>query len=191
MKVIAFNGSPRPRGNTGAAIATVLGRLETQGIETEMIQLGGRRLSGCTSCGRCRINHNRRCVIEDDGMNGFIEKMCEADGIIIGSPVYFGNVTTEVKALIDRAGYVSGSNGGLFRRKVGAAVVATRRAGSNFTFAAINFFFGITEMIVAGSTYWNMTLSRDIGDYSRDTEGVRTMETLGDNMAWLLKKLNG
>ena len=190
MKVVAFNGSPRPRGNTYAAIKTVLGRLETEGIETEIIQLGGKRLSGCTSCGRCRINHDRRCVIDDDEMNSFIAKMIEADGIIIGSPVFFSNVTTEVKALIDRAGYVSSSNGGMFKRKVGAGVVSVRRAGSNFTYAAINFFFGITEMIVPNSSYWNMTLARDIGDFGRDSEGIKTMETLGDNMAWLLKKIH-
>jgi multimeric flavodoxin WrbA len=190
MKVVAFNGSPRPNGNTHAAIMTVLGRLEKEGIETEIVQLGGKKLSGCTSCGRCRINHDRRCVIDSDDMNYFIGKMAEADGIIIGSPVFFSNVTSEVKALIDRAGYVSGSNGGMFKRKVGAAVVSVRRAGSNFTYAAINFFFGITEMIVPNSSYWNMTLARDIGDFKSDPEGIRTMETLGDNMAWLLHKLH-
>jgi multimeric flavodoxin WrbA len=190
MKVIAFNGSPRVHGNTYAALKSVLGQLDAAGIETEIIQLGGKRLSGCTSCGRCRINHDKRCVIDDDEMNGFIAKMIEADGIIIGSPVYFGNVTPEVKALIDRSGYVSGSNSGLFKRKVGAAVVSARRAGTNFTYAAINFFFGITEMIVPNSSYWNMTLSRDIGDFAADAEGVRTMEKLGDNMAWLLGKLH-
>ena len=189
MKVVAFNGSPRPNGNTSAAIRTVLARLEHEGIETEFVQLGGKRLSGCISCGRCRLNRDKRCAVDDDEMNELIGKMFAADGILIGSPVYFGNVTPEVKALIDRAGYVSGANGGLLKRKVGAAVVAGRRAGTNFTFAAINFFFGIAEMIVPNSSYWNMTLSRDLGDFKRDAEGIRTMETLGDNMAWLLKKL--
>ena len=190
MKVVAFNGSPRPNGNTSEAIRTVLARLEREGIETEFVQLGGKRLSGCINCGQCRLNRDRRCAVDNDGMNELIGKMFAADGILIGSPVYFGNVTPEVKALIDRAGYVSGANGGLLKRKAGAAVVSARRAGANFTFAAINFFFGITEMIVPSSSYWNMTLSRDLGDFRRDAEGVRTMETLGDNMAWLLKKLH-
>jgi len=190
LKVVAFNGSPRPNGNTYAALKTVLEKLEKQGIETEIIQVGGKRLWGCIDCGKCRLNHNKRCAVDSDEMNFFISKMYEADGILIGSPVYFGNVTTETKALIDRAGYVSGSNGGLLKHKVGAAVVCARRAGSNFTYAAINFFFGITEMIIPGSSYWNMTLSRDIGDYSHDAEGVKTFEVLGENMAYLLKKLN-
>jgi multimeric flavodoxin WrbA len=190
MKVVAFNGSPRPRGNTYSALRTVLDRLELAGIETELVQLGGKQLHGCTSCGRCRLNHDKRCVIDTDEMNDFIAKMIEADGIIIGSPVYFSNITPEVKALIDRSGFVSVSNGGLYKRKVGASVIAVRRAGSNFAYSAINFFFGISEMVVANSSYWNMTLSRDIGDYEHDAEGVKTMETLGDNMAWLLQKLN-
>lgn len=189
MKVIAFNGSPRINGNTAAALKTVLERLRQHGVETELIQLGGQLLSGCRACGRCRQNHDCRCVIDGDSINSYIGKMIEADGILIGSPVFFGNVTPEVKALIDRAGYVSKSNGGLFRRKAGAAVVAVRRAGSNFTYSAINFFFGISEMIIPSSTYWNMTLSRDIGDFAHDEEGIHTMENLGDNMAWLLERI--
>ena len=189
MKVIAFNGSPRKNGNTYASLKIVLGKLEQEGIDTELIQLGGKRLSGCKACGGCTRNKDKRCTITDDDMNTFIAKMIEADGIIIGSPVYFGNVTPEVKALIDRSGFVSSANGGLFKRKVGAAVVAARRAGANFTYAAINFFFGINQMIVPNSSYWNMTLSRDIGDLEKDEEGKRTFATLGENMAWLLKKM--
>ncbi|AEG59761.1 flavodoxin family protein [Desulforamulus ruminis] len=188
MKVIAFNGSPRKNGNTYGSLKIVLRQLEQEGMDTEMIQLGGKKLSGCIACGRCSKNQDQRCAITDDDMNIFIAKMIEADGILIGSPVYFGNVSTEVKALIDRSGYVSVANGGLFKRKAGAAVVAARRAGTNFTYAAINFFFGINQMIVPNSNYWNMTLSRDIGDLEKDEEGKRTFEVLGQNMAWLLKK---
>lgn len=191
MKVVAFNGSPRKDGNTAQSLKIVLAELEKEGIETELVQLGGRKVFGCIACGKCRVNKDNRCARTDDEMNTFIEKMMEADGILIGSPTYFSNVTTEVKALIDRCGYVNRGNGGdILRGKVGAAVVSVRRAGSNFVYSAINFFFGISEMIVPGSSYWNMTLARDPGDILKDEEGMKTFQTLGKNMAWLLKKIN-
>ncbi|MCE5196958.1 MAG: flavodoxin family protein [Negativicutes bacterium] len=186
MKVIAFNGSPRRNGNTAQSIQIVLAQLEKEGIETELIQLGGQVLSGCTACGACRNSDTPHCVIENDPMNSYIQKCLAADGIIIGSPVFFGNVTPEVKAFIDRVGFTTGSN---LRNKVGASVVAGRRAGSNFTYAAINFFFGIKQMIIPTSSYWNMTLASAAGDVQKDAEGIRTFERLGENMAWLLKKI--
>ncbi len=189
MKVVAFNGSPRRGGNTEHSLRIVLEELEKEGIETELVQLGGRKVFGCAACGMCWKNKDRRCARKDDEMNEILEKLFEADGILIGSPTYFSNVTTEVKAFIDRAGFVSMANGGLLRRKVGAAVVSVRRAGSNFTYAAINFFFGITEMIVPGSTYWNMAIGNAPGDVMNDAEGIQTMKNLGRNMAWTLKKL--
>lgn len=188
MKVVAFNGSPRKNGNTAGSIKIVLAELKKEGIETELVQLGGNRVSGCIDCGYCKAHRDLICAVKDDIINECIAKMAEADGIIIGSPVYFGNVTTEVKALIDRAGRVTRSADFALRRKVGAAVVAARRAGTNMTYAAINLLFGISEMITAHSNYWNMTLSRDIGDLEKDAEGIGTFETLGRNMAWLLKK---
>jgi multimeric flavodoxin WrbA len=190
MKVVAINGSPRPDGNTAHALHTVLSVLEREGIETSFIQLGGHTYAGCRACGACGRNKNMRCAI-DDGMNEVIAQMADADGILIGSPTYFSNVTTEVKALIDRCGFVAGANGDFLRRKVGAPVVAVRRSGANFTYAAIQFFFGINEMIVPGSSYWNMTLARQPGDYEKDPEGVETMTTLGENMAWTLQRLFG
>jgi len=190
MKVIAFNGSPRVNGNTAQSLKIVLEELEKEGIETELVQLGGKKVFGCLACGKCRVNKDNRCIRQDDEMNFFIGKMIEADGILIGSPTYFSNVSTEVKALIDRCGYVNRSNdGNILRGKVGAAVVSVRRAGANFVYSAINFFFGISEMIVPGSSYWNMTLSRDPGDVLKDVEGMATFQTLGRNMAWLLKKV--
>lgn len=190
MKVVAFNGSPRSNGNTAQSIQIVFNELEKAGIETELIQLGGRKLFGCLACERCLEKQDRRCVREDDEMNTFIGIMSAADGIIIGSPTYFSNVSTEVKALIDRCGYVNWANSGvLFRGKVGAGVVAAGRAGSNFTYAAINFFFGIAEMIIPSSSYWNMTLASKPGDVQRDEEGIRTFQTLGCNMADLLNRL--
>ncbi|SHJ05428.1 flavodoxin family protein [Desulfosporosinus lacus] len=190
MKVVAFNGSPRVNGNTSQSIKMVLAELEKEGIETEIVQLGGRKVFGCLACGKCSEMMNNRCVRKDDEMNTFIQKIEEADGIIIGSPTYFSNVSTEVKALIDRCGYVSKSNGGaLLRGKVGTSVVSVRRAGSTFTYSAINFFFGIAEMVICSSSYWNMTLSRDPGDVQNDNEGIQTFQTLGKNMAKLLKQV--
>lgn len=190
MKVVAFNGSPRRNGNTAQSLKIVLDELEKEGMETELVQLGGRKVFGCLACGKCRVNKDGKCARKDDEMNELMEKMFSADGVIIGSPTYYSNVTSEVKALIDRCGYVSGANGGLLRRKIGAAVVVARRAGTNFSYAAINFFFGISEMIIPGSTYWNMVLARDPGEVQNDEEGKRTLSNLGKNMAWLLKKIH-
>lgn len=189
MKVIAFNGSPRKNGNTAQSIQIVFEELEKAGIETELIQLGGRKVFGCLACGKCWETQDNRCIRNDDDMNTFIAKMQEADGIIIGSPTYFSNVSTEVKALIDRCGFVSKANGGdILRGKVGAAVVSVRRAGSTFTYSAINFFFGIAEMVIPSSSYWNMTLALEPGDVQNDEEGKETFRTLGKNMANLLQQ---
>jgi multimeric flavodoxin WrbA len=188
MKVTAFNGSPRADGNTSIMLRRALDALEKEGVETELVQLGGRKLRGCAACYGCFRNKDRRCAV-DDGMNEFIAKMAESDGIIIGSPTYFADVTAEVKALIDRAGLVSLTNGRMLRRKAGAAVVAVRRAGSVHVFDSINHFFLINEMIVPGSVYWNMGIGREKGDVEGDEEGMTTMQALGENMAWLLKKL--
>jgi len=188
MKVIAFNGSPRTNGNTVQAIKFVFEELEKEGIQTELIHIGGKKLSGCINCGKCKINKDKKCAVVDDEMNKYIAKMIEADGMIIGSPVYFGNVTTAVKALIERCGMVARANEDFLARKTGAAVVSVRRAGSNFTYAAINFFFGISQMTIPGSNYWNMTLARDPGEILKDEEGIKTFKTLGKNMAWLMKK---
>lgn len=190
MKVVAFNGSPRSGGNTYHALDTVCRTLHAEGIETEIIQVGGQLLHGCADCGYCARVQDRTCAFRDDSMNSFIEAAVEADGILIGSPVYFSNITPETKALIDRVGRVTRRNGGLLKRKVGAAVVAVRRAGSNVAFSAINYLFGISEMITVGSSYWNMTLALELGDWEKDEEGVQTFETLGGNMAWLLKKMD-
>lgn len=190
MKVIGINGSPRKDGNTADMIHAVFRELRTEGIETELIQVGGELLHGCTGCRACFSMKNGRCVMEDDIINSCIEKMVEADGIILGSPTYFSNLTPELKALIDRAGYVAKANGEMFRRKVGASVVPVRRAGAMHVFNSINHFFFISNMIVPGSSYWNMSLSRDLGDFEKDKEGIETMKNLGRNMAWLLKKIN-
>lgn len=190
MKVVAFNGSPRKDGNTEILIRHVLVELEKEGIETETVHIGGKSIHGCIACGKCFENKDKKCVIDKDIVNNCIEKMLEADGIILASPTYFADLTPELKALIDRAGFVSKANGELFRRKVGAAIVAVRRAGSVHVFDSINHFFTISQMIIPGSNYWNMGIGLDEGDVEKDEEGIRTMQVLGQNMAWLLKKLN-
>ncbi|TAH64160.1 MAG: flavodoxin family protein [Methanosarcina mazei] len=190
MKVVAFNGSPRKEGNTASLIKHVLAELDKEGIETEIVQIGGKSVHGCTACSKCFENRDRRCVIDNDIVNECIEKMLEADGIILASPTYFADLTPELKALIDRAGFVAKANSEMFRYKVGAAVVAVRRAGAIHVFDSINHFFTIFQMIIPGSSYWNMGIGRAEGDVEKDDEGIRTMQILGQNMAWLLKKLN-
>ena len=189
MKVVAFNTSPRKDGNTALMLKEVIGVLEKEGVECELIQFAGERITGCRACYKCKENMDKKCIIKDDNVNEYIGKMLEADGIIIGSPTYFANVTAECKALIDRAGVVARANGNIFKRKVGAAVTAVRRAGSIHAFNSINHFFTIGEMIVPGSTYWNLAVGKQIGDVSEDEEGMQTMRDLGENMAWLLKKI--
>ena len=188
MKVIAFNGSPHKDGNTATLLATVLRELESQGIETELVHLKG-PLSGCKACFKCREKKNGRCVQDKDMINQCIEKMAAADGIIIGSPTYFADLTPETKALIDRAGFVAMANGYMFKRKVGAAVVAVRRAGAIHVFDSINHLFLISQMIIAGSSYWNIGMGRGEKEVEQDEEGLATMRTLGQNMGWLLKKI--
>jgi multimeric flavodoxin WrbA len=190
MKVVAINGSARKDGNTAILINRVFAELHKEGIETEMIQLAGNLIRGCTACRKCFENKDKRCVVKKDPINDCIAKMSEADGIILGSPTYFSNVSSEMKALIDRAGFVARANGDLFKRKVGAAVVAVRRCGGIFAFDAINHFFTISQMIIPGSSYWNVGIGREVGEVEADAEGIRTMEILGQNMAWLLKKIN-
>lgn len=189
MKVVAFNGSARKDGNTAILIRRVFGELKAAGIETEMVQLAGKKIRGCTACGKCYQNKDKKCVVDDDILNECLEKMVAADGIILGSPTYFADVTTETKALIDRAGFVARANSDMLQRKVGAAVVAVRRAGAVHVFDSINHFFLISQMIIPGSFYWNVGIGRKPGEVELDSEGLETMEILGRNMAWLLKKI--
>ncbi len=191
MKVIAFNGSARKDGNTAILIHHVMAELEKEGIETELVQLAGKKINGCTACFKCLEKLDRQCWGRKDFINECIEKMLAADGIILGSPTYFANVSSEMKALIDRAGMVAKVNGEMFRRKIGAAVVAVRRGGAIHAFNSMNHFFFISQMVVPGSRYWNVGVGREIGEVNGDDEGVQTMKTLGENMAWLLKKVQG
>ncbi|MCP4214173.1 MAG: flavodoxin family protein [bacterium] len=190
MKVLAINGSGRKDGNTAILINMVFEELKKEGIETEMVQLAGKALRGCMGCMKCFENKNKRCILDKDIVNELIAKMDEADAIILGSPTYFSNVSSEMKALIDRAGLVAIANDRMLTRKVGAAVVAVRRAGAVHTFNSINHFFTINQMIIPGSSYWNLGVGLMPGDVENDEEGKNTMADLGQNMAWLMKKIN-
>jgi multimeric flavodoxin WrbA len=190
VKVVAFNGSARKDGNTAILCNLVLAELEQEGIETDLVQLAGKKVHGCIACYKCKQNQNRRCAVTNDAVNDCIEKMERADGVILASPTYFTDVTAEMKALIDRAGMTAKTNGDMLRRKVGAAVVAVRRGGAIHTFDTLNHFFTISQMVIPGASYWNVGIGREVGDVQGDQEGLDTMKVLGQNMAWVLKKLH-
>jgi len=191
MKVVAFNGSARRDGNTAMLVRRVFAELENEGIETELVQMAGKQVRGCIACFKCATNQNRRCSLDNDMVNDCIGKMEGAEGVILASPTYFTDVTAEMKALIDRAGMTAKANGDMLRRKVGAAVVAVRRGGAIHAFDTLNHFFTISQMVIPGASYWNVGIGREIGDVAQDEEGLRTMKILGENMAWVLKKLYG
>ena len=187
MKIFALNGSPRKNGNTFEMLDTVLSVCKAAGFETEIYQAGGLPVRGCLGCGGCGKVIGR-CVI-DDWVNEVYQKMKGADAIVIGSPTYFADLTPETKAVIDRCGYINRWDGMALSRKVGAGVSAVRRAGAIHTLDSIQHFFLINDMIVPGSSYWNMSLSRDLNDYEKDEEGIDTMKRLGENIVWLLNRL--
>jgi multimeric flavodoxin WrbA len=187
MKVVAFNGSPRRDGNTSILIRYVFAELEKQGIETEMVQLADKVIHGCIACEKCGKNKDQRCAVRDDAANDYIEKMLGADGIILGSPVYFQDVTSEMKALIDRTGYVSRSNGRMFRKKVGGSVVAVRRSGAIHALDTMDHFFLSGEMIIVGRA---IGVGRAKGEVETDAEGIDLVKSLGQRMAWVLQKLH-
>jgi multimeric flavodoxin WrbA len=190
MKVIAFNGSARKDGNTATLINLVLDELQKEGIDTELFQLAGKKIRGCKACFKCFEKKDKECIQKKDVLNECLDKMLGAEGIILGSPSYFGNVSTAMKALIERTGLVSIANDYMLKRKVGVPVVAVRRAGSVNVYNSINGLFALSQIIIPGSSYWNIGFGLNPGEVSKDDEGVQTMKTLGENMAWLLKKLH-
>jgi len=189
MKVVALNGSGRKHGNTAILINLVFDELKKEGIETELVQLAGNPIAGCIACYKCFKNKNRRCSVDKDMLNDIIEKMLKADGIILGSPTYFSDVSSGMRAFIERCGFVARANDYMFKYKVGAGVVAVRRAGAIPAFNSIMLFLHYMQMMIPGSSYWNIAIGRDPGEVLKDEEGVQTMKTLGQNMAWLLKKV--
>jgi multimeric flavodoxin WrbA len=187
MKILAINGSPRKEGNTSQMLETVLAVCTQAGHVTELYQAGGKPVRGCMACGGCS-KHKGKCAT-DDWVNELYPKMAAADAIVLGSPTYFADLTPEIKAIIDRTGFISRSDNNRFSRKIGAGISAVRRAGGIHTLDSINHFFLINDMIVPGSSYWSMSLALAPGDYQQDEEGVETMQRLGENIVWLLEKL--
>lgn len=188
MKVVAFNGSPHRDGNTYHLIRHTLDAIERAGIKTELIQIGGKKVHPCIACGKCLENRDRQCVQKKDMVNECIEKMLEADAIIIGTPTYFAGVTPEIKAFMDRAFLVGKANDDMFRQKLGAAVAAERRSGAVCAVDTINHYFCISGMFSAGSRYWNNAKGFMPGDVETDDEGIDTMKQLGENIAWFVRK---
>ncbi len=190
MKVLGISGSPRSGGNTDILVHTALMVLAEEGLETEFVSLAHRPIKPCVACRGCFNSEAIHCVQEDPAFEGMLEKFAAADGILVGSPVYFGSATPQIMALLDRVGYVARAHRELLRRKVGAAIVVARRAGQNFTFAQLNYFFLVSEMIVPGSSYWNVAFGREKGEVQNDAEGMDTVKTLARNMAWLMKRVD-
>lgn len=189
MKVLGISGSPRRGGNTDLLIQSALEVFAAEGIQTDFLSLADHPVKPCVACRGCFRSETPRCVQVDPAFEGILERFAEADGILVGSPVYFGSATPQVMALLDRVGYVARRHSGLLRRKVGAGIVVARRAGHNFTFAQLNYLFLIAEMIVPGSTYWNVVFGHEKGEAAQDAEGMQTVANLAANMAWLMKKL--
>ena len=189
MKILSINGSSREKGNTHILLENVLNPLKEKGFECENLWLGNSAVNVCLACRKCAENKNNICVI-DDKINEIIRKMAEADAIILGSPVYVASITAQMKALLDRACLVARANGFLLKHKIGASVAAVRRAGAITTIDTLNHFFLINQMYVVGSTYWNFGMGAGIGEVKKDDEGLKNMENLGENIAWILEKIN-
>lgn len=190
MNVLLFNGSPRKEGNTAYLLTRMKDVFSQNNAHTELIQVGGKPVRGCKACMECRINKDEKCVIEDDAVNEYIQKMKRSDAIVIGSPVYFSQMTPETKAFIDRCGYVIKGNGSFLSRKIGAAVTVARRAGMMPAFHSINNFFFINDMIVPGSQYWNVAVAKEPGDVQNDEEGYKIVTRLAENILWLHEKIS-
>jgi multimeric flavodoxin WrbA len=191
MKVIAINGSPHAEGNTALALREMAAELATHGIETEILHIGARQIRGCQACGTCGRNKNERCTIGDDGVNDAIARMKAADGIILGSPVHYAGIGGTMKSFCDRVFYVAGANGGLFAGKTGASVVAVRRTGGSAAWQGLNFYLAISNMAIAGSSYWSIVHGALPGEAMQDDEGMQTVRNAARNMAWLMKLREG
>jgi len=187
LKVIGFNGSSRKKGNTACSMNTVFDQLEKAGIETEMVLVGKEKIQGCVACHGCVKNQNEACAINDDPVNEWIQKIKEADGVLLGSPVHFSGVAGTMKSFLDRAFFVASVNGGLFRQKVGATVAAVRRSGGISTLETLNHYINYSEMVMPSSNYWNVAHGLTPGQMEEDAEGKQIMEVLGQNMAWIMK----
>jgi multimeric flavodoxin WrbA len=187
MKVIAINGSPRAKGNTWIALKTVGEELDKAGIDFEIIHIGNQPIHGCIACRQCVKNQDEKCAVRHDELNQHLPAIKQADGIILGSPVYYSGIAGTMKCFLDRLFYVAAANGNWMRHKVGTAVVAVRRSGGSMTLDGLNHYLTISEMLVPTSSYWNILHGAQEGEGLQDPEGIQTMQVLGRNMAWLLK----
>ena len=185
-KVVLISGSPKPEGNTALLMRECAQVIEAAGVQTEIISFAGRKIESCIACQKCKSGH---CGLED-GLNEIIDKIRPAQGLIVGTPVYFGTARGDTMCALQRIGYVSRNSDNFLKSKVGGPVAVARRGGQTLTLQEMMMFFLINEMIVPGSSYWNVGVGRDIGDVEGDAEGIQTMKTLGQNIAWLLKKLH-
>lgn len=181
MKVLMLNGSSKSNGNTFAALTEIGKQLNEEGIEYEIFQIGGKPVRDCIGCGQCT---EEGCVFTDDDVNAFIAKAKEADGFVFGTPVYYAHPSGRILSFLDRVFYSSGST---FKFKPGAAISVARRGGSSASFDCLNKYFGISEMPIPGSSYWNIVYGRTQGEAEQDLEGMQTMRNLAKNMAWMLK----
>jgi len=190
MKVVAFNGSPNENGNTYAAIKMIAQELEKENIEVVILHVGNHAVRGCIACHQCIMNQNERCAINDDPVNEWIQEMKNADGIILGSPVHYSAIAGTMKSFLDRAFFVASVNSGMLRHKVGASVVAVRRAGGLPAFNQLNNFINYSEMLMPTSNYWHVIYGTAPGEAQLDEEGKQIMRVLGKNMAWLMKLID-
>ena len=187
LSVVMFNGSPRAGGNTQLCLERVRAGLEEEGIAVEIVPLATKDVRPCRACMQCKGKGT--CVQQDD-LNELLAKMQEADGMVLGSPTWFGSVTPWIKNLIDRSGFVSRMNRHLFKRKVGTPVIAVRRGGAVQVYNEIISFFAINHFYMVGSSYWNFAFGLEPGEAVKDAEGMRTMDDIASNMAYLLKALH-
>jgi multimeric flavodoxin WrbA len=192
LSALAISGSPRVNGNTDTLLHRCLDRLTEQGIASEFVTLAGKTIRGCNACSACLETRDATCPgITDDDYQPIFEKMVRADIIVVGSPVYFGSATPELVALLDRVGYVSRSSGNLLSRKIGGPLAVARRAGHNFTYAQLLMWYMINDMVVPGSSYWNVALAREAGTVNNDQEALATVDRFAENLAWLALRIKG
>ena len=187
MYALAINGSPRKGGNTEMLLQEVLSELDAGGWETELVKVGGTAIRGCIACQKCFENKDNECSVKTDNFNEIFAKLLRADAIIMGSPTYFAAVSADLKALIERAGYVAYANDHAFTGKIGAAVVAVRRGGATHAYDTINHMYQMSRMVLPGSTYWNIGIGLQKGDVAEDAEGLANMRHLGKSIDWLGK----
>ncbi len=187
-KIIAINGSPRKTGNTSIMLNLLIDNMSISDAECEYVELSSLDIKFCMACRACYNSKNMKCILNDD-MNVLFQKLLSADVIILGSPTYVADVSGQMKTFIDRASYISGANDKALSRKIGAAVVAVRRAGAMHAFSTINNFFLLNDMLVIGSNYWNVGIGWGIGEVNNDTEGLDNIKKLGKNISWLSNKI--